>query len=398
VACIGLGGYAKNFMQALIRLSREGRIRVEALADPRPPPEMDEYLQALLQDAPSVYADDVTMFKRHPDLDAVAICTPIYLHEPMMVRALEAGCHVLCAKPATTTVQSIDRMQEAALRAGREVQVDFQHVYSRATQQIKQAICDGAIGQVRTVIAKMVWQRDDSYYRRNPGAGRIRLNDEYVLDGPLCNPHSHYIMNALYFAHPDRNRFARPETVQAELYRCRDIECEDTACIRCQTDSGATVYIYSTLCGEEEEPWTEIEVLGESGRAVWRWGSYTVEPSAGPVVSETVARASSDLAINAWIETLSGTSVRTVGLMDARQHILLVNGAYEAAGAIRLLDASYVKTTRPNGERVCSIEGIREQVERAAAAQQLFSECGTPWAVPAGPPVRLQDYKMFHLF
>ena len=36
-----------------------------------------------------------------PEIDVVDICTPAHLHEDMIIRALEAGKHVICEKPMT---------------------------------------------------------------------------------------------------------------------------------------------------------------------------------------------------------------------------------------------------------------------------------------------------------
>ena len=110
MACIGIGGYAAMYVEALVEQSRAGRVQAVALVDPKPPANCDEYMAALSHDHPKLYGDFEKMLVAHPDLDAVAIGTPLYLHEPMVVRAAQAGCHVLCAKPATTIIQSIIRL------------------------------------------------------------------------------------------------------------------------------------------------------------------------------------------------------------------------------------------------------------------------------------------------
>jgi predicted dehydrogenase len=52
------------------------------------------------------------------DVDAVAICTPNDLHEPIAIAAASAGKHVLVEKPMATTLEGADRMIAAATRAG----------------------------------------------------------------------------------------------------------------------------------------------------------------------------------------------------------------------------------------------------------------------------------------
>ncbi len=398
IAGIGLGGYGRRFAEALIEQSQAGRVEVAALVDTAPPPDLPRYLEALAGDKPAYYTDDEAMLAAHAGLDAVTICTPIYLHEQMVIRALEAGCHVLCAKPATTTVQSADRMIAAARKADRHVLIDFQHVYAHATQQIKQAIADGRLGAIKTVVVKMLWPRPDRYYQRNPGAGRIRLNGNYVLDGPLANPHSHYILNALYFAHPGRDGFAAPVDIQAELYHCRAIECEDTASIRCRTDTGVEILMYSSLCGEVTDDVTEMEICGERGRAVWHFTDYRIETDEGDTGWQPSVRGATEMVLQRFIDVLNGCARSQVGLADARQQVLFLNGAYEAAGPIHTIDASYLGTVEERGDRFRFVTGLHDTVERAAADRCLFSEAGVPWAEPVRPAFNLTGYRQFDLF
>lgn len=56
---------------------------------------------------------------RDPDIDAVDLCLPTYLHAPAAIAALEAGKHVLVEKPMALDGDEADRMLEAARRSGK---------------------------------------------------------------------------------------------------------------------------------------------------------------------------------------------------------------------------------------------------------------------------------------
>ena len=57
--------------------------------------------------------------------DVVAICTYPETHEPLAIKAMEAGCHVFVEKPLATSVEAAERVAEAAKRLNRKVVVGY---------------------------------------------------------------------------------------------------------------------------------------------------------------------------------------------------------------------------------------------------------------------------------
>ncbi|RLT58382.1 MAG: hypothetical protein DWI71_03025 [Chloroflexi bacterium] len=56
--------------------------------------------------------------------DAVSVATPDFAHRDPVVRALEAGLHVLVEKPLAMTTDDAKAMTDAARRAGRSLMVN----------------------------------------------------------------------------------------------------------------------------------------------------------------------------------------------------------------------------------------------------------------------------------
>jgi predicted dehydrogenase len=83
-----------------------------------------------------------------PDIDAIAIATPVSTHAPMAIAALEAGKHVLVEKPLAASVHDAERVAAAAKKASRILMVDHTYVYSGPIQKIKQILDSGEIGDV----------------------------------------------------------------------------------------------------------------------------------------------------------------------------------------------------------------------------------------------------------
>ena len=69
---------------------------------------------------PGVY-DDYHEMLREATLDAVSVVSPIPLHHPMTMAAMDAGKHVLVEKPMATSLEDCDRMISAtrSLKPGR---------------------------------------------------------------------------------------------------------------------------------------------------------------------------------------------------------------------------------------------------------------------------------------
>ena len=55
---------------------------------------------------------------RHEKIDLVDVCTPTHTHEAFVVEAAKAGCHVLCEKPVTLEMESLERMLAACEKSG----------------------------------------------------------------------------------------------------------------------------------------------------------------------------------------------------------------------------------------------------------------------------------------
>jgi predicted dehydrogenase len=98
---------------------------------------------------PSVktYAD-VDEMLRDPDVQAVAIATPVTTHFPLTMRALQAGKHVFVEKPFAATVAEGEQMVAEAERRKLTLMVDHTFIYTSAVRKIKELITNGSIGDL----------------------------------------------------------------------------------------------------------------------------------------------------------------------------------------------------------------------------------------------------------
>lgn len=65
----------------------------------------------------NVYIDMEEMFQSN-DIDAVYIATPNVLHAEQSILAMENGIHVLCEKPAVTSIKEMNQVIETSKKNG----------------------------------------------------------------------------------------------------------------------------------------------------------------------------------------------------------------------------------------------------------------------------------------
>lgn len=79
---------------------------------------------------------DFEQIADNPDIDIVYVITPNSLHEEWVVKAAEAGKHVLCEKPMATTVEACQRMIDACEKANRKLMIAYRVHYEPYNQKM----------------------------------------------------------------------------------------------------------------------------------------------------------------------------------------------------------------------------------------------------------------------
>ena len=82
-----------------------------------------------------------------PAIDAVYIATPVFLHAPQTIQALEAGKHVLCEKPTARNEAEVRSMLRASEQSGKIFAVAYYRRFYPKVLRAKQLLDSGAIGQ-----------------------------------------------------------------------------------------------------------------------------------------------------------------------------------------------------------------------------------------------------------
>lgn len=185
VGVIGLGFGGASALKGYHALPNVKILALAGLEKDRLKQLGDEY------DIPHLYEQWEDLLARD-DLDAVSVATPTGLHAPISIAALERGLHVLCEKPLARTAEEGLDIVRAAERAGRVLEVVFNHRRRGDVAVLKQQIDIGQLGRV--YFAKAQWLRRNGI----PGHGSWFTNHELAGGGPLIDLGVHMLDMALH--------------------------------------------------------------------------------------------------------------------------------------------------------------------------------------------------------
>ncbi|MGC9454809.1 MAG: Gfo/Idh/MocA family protein [Phycisphaerae bacterium] len=375
---IGIGGYARQLVQAIEDVSASAGCELSAAAV-RNPAKYAEQVERLEKAGVEIFTSSEEMLEKCRDrCDGIFIPTGINTHMPLTLATAEKGYHIHLEKPAAGTVQEVDAMIEAVRAAGVHCLVGFQAQHGDDVRFVKDRIVSGRLGKVRTMCCEAGWPRPASYYSRNSWAGKLRIGDTWVLDGPAMNAMAHQINNMLYFASPEAGGYAVPAAVRAELYAVDGLESHDTAAIEIKTHEGPTLYFLGSHRTEESfDP--AITIHAEKGTVRWKiHAGLTITYSDGSEETHPGRRDQVRKMVSNFTAAIRGNDPSKLGcgLVDSRKMVLSLNGAHESSERIHAIAAEHTrsKPAEKEGDHFTVVENLDEYIHRAAELPGLFSD------------------------
>jgi predicted dehydrogenase len=141
VGVIGFGYWGPNIVRNLAALEH---CEVASVCD-----RSAGALQRLRKAYPSLpVTTDAAEVLESPDIDAVAIVTPVWTHFELAKTALENGKHVFVEKPFTSTAAQAEQLIELADRKGLQIMVDHTFLFSGAVRKIRELVDNGTLGRL----------------------------------------------------------------------------------------------------------------------------------------------------------------------------------------------------------------------------------------------------------
>lgn len=207
-----------------------------------------------------------------PNVELVVVSTPNFLHREHVVRAAEAGKHVLCEKPFGVTTADANAMIEAARKAGK-IAAPFQNRrYESHFQKVLEVVQSGVLGELHLVRLAVhgFSRRWDWQTLREFSGGQLLNWGAHILD------HALGVMNLPDDA-PDPEVWADLRNVLSSG------DAEDHIKMVIRPESGPVVDIeISSAMAMGQDRWL-IEgksggLRGSTSKLDWRWVDWAAMP------------------------------------------------------------------------------------------------------------------------
>ena len=267
IALIGCGGMGRFHIDFFYR--HEPRIEFAAACDILP-----ERTQAVVDGSfpgAKQYADYRELLK-DPEIDAVDICTPNYLHSEIAIAAFAAGKHVFCEKPDAIDAAKAAAMRDAAAKAGKVLMVMRNNRFTDAAKYLKRFVADGRSGDIYA--GRCGWQRR----RGIPGKGGWFTTKAQSGGGPLIDLGVHMIDLAVWLMGSPRpvavsgqtfRKFAEGSDVSdsehskfGDAVKGGTFDVEDLAMGFIRFENGAVLQIEFSWASNVEKERRFVELLG----------------------------------------------------------------------------------------------------------------------------------------
>ncbi len=203
-----------------------------------------------------VYENYLDMIQNE-DLDIVTIATESGYHAEIAINVMNKGIHVAIEKPMAMTLDEADEIIKVSKENNVKVTVCHQNRFNPVIQKLIEAKNKDGFGKIINGTARILWNRNDDYYKQAPWRGTWKLDG-----GTLMNQCIHNI---------DLLRWVVGSDVDTVYAQCdtflRPIEAEDFGAVLIRFKSGAIGIIEGSACVYPKNLEETLSIFGETGTA-----------------------------------------------------------------------------------------------------------------------------------
>lgn len=257
-AILGCGRISFNHVVALINNRQDAElVAVCDIVEEKAIERKGQYEDAITNANVKVYTDHQKMLENE-DIDVVTIATESGYHAKHAIDCINAGTHVLIEKPFALSIEDADRIIALAKEKNKKVCVSHQNRFNPPIQKLRRAIEEGRFGRIINGTARILWTRDNNYYKQAPWRGTKELDG-----GTLMNQCIHNIDLLQWMMGSDIERIHSERDTFL-----RDIEMEDFGAILIRFKNGSIGIVEGSACVYPKNLEETLSIFGEKGTVV----------------------------------------------------------------------------------------------------------------------------------
>ncbi len=195
------------------------------------------------------------LLNMNSEIDVISVCSPNGLHAEHTIKALKAGCHVLCEKPMAIDVADCGEMIKTAEACNRRLFAIKQNRFNPPVSKIKEIIDQGILGKIYSIQLSCFWNRNEDYYK-DSWKGSADLDG-----GTLYTQFSHFI-DLIYWLVGDVKRV---QAFTNNFAHHDSIEFEDTGVVAMEFHNGAIGTVNYTVNSYSKNMEGSLTIFAEKG-------------------------------------------------------------------------------------------------------------------------------------
>ncbi len=191
-----------------------------------------------------------------PEIDAVYIATPIFLHARQAMAAADAGKHILLEKPLAMTAEEGEKVIAYCESKGVKLAAGLMMRFGAYVQAMKQAVADGKIGKPVSAYAQFT-----CWYPDIPGSWR--QDKEKGGGGAMMDMGVHCIDLLQYILGTRAKEVAAFQDTLSFHY-----SVEDSSTVLIRMENGTHCVVQSNFNIPDEAAKSRIEIFGDRGSLI----------------------------------------------------------------------------------------------------------------------------------
>ena len=191
-----------------------------------------------------------------PEIDAVYIASPVFLHAKQAMAAADAGKHILIEKPLAMTSEEGQVVADYCKQKGVKLAVGLMMRFGAYVQAMKKAVAEGRIGRPVSAYAQFT-----CWYPDMPG--NWRQSKKNGGGGAMMDMGVHCIDLLQYILGTKATQVAAFHDTLSFSY-----EVEDSSTVLLRMENGAQCVVQSNFNIPDDAAKWRIEIFGDQGRLI----------------------------------------------------------------------------------------------------------------------------------